>query len=220
MGKGQSKPNASTVPKSAEGRRRINIQQAQNVLLIWLDSNIAETNDDCQNTIIKLRCIVNDINTFIDGDQCLEFIQTIVDKKVCMIISGSLGQHTVSRVHNNSALTSTNPTYCYKGTCQGGNYYYQAIQINVSVDGLQDILGNSSIYNSCFLYNDSFNATFPNKNLMLEYCFYPEDVGFRIIVFLQATAKYVLVVTTLFWNVTGLFSIITYGEGSVSFFNS
>ncbi|CAF4171022.1 unnamed protein product, partial [Adineta steineri] len=106
MGKGQSKPNASTVPKSAEGRRRINIQQAQNVLLIWLDSNIAETNDDCQNTIIKLRCIVNDINTFIDGDQCLEFIQTIVDKKVCMIISGSLGQHTVSRVHSMSQVDS------------------------------------------------------------------------------------------------------------------
>ncbi|CAF1015313.1 unnamed protein product [Adineta steineri] len=106
MGKGQSKPNASTVPKGAEGRRRINIQQAQNVLLIWLDSNIAETNDDCQNTIIKLRCIVNDINTFIDGDQCLEFIQTIVDKKVCMIISGSLGQHTVSRVHSMSQVDS------------------------------------------------------------------------------------------------------------------
>ncbi|CAF0899495.1 unnamed protein product [Adineta steineri] len=106
MGKGQSKPNASTVPKGAEGRRCINIQQAQNVLLIWLDSNIAETNDDCQNTITKLRCIVNDINTFIDGDQCLEFIQTIVDKKVCMIISGSLGQHIVPRVHNMSQVDS------------------------------------------------------------------------------------------------------------------
>ncbi|CAF1226146.1 unnamed protein product [Adineta steineri] len=106
MGKGQSKTNASTVPKGAEGRRRINIQQAQNVLLIWLDSNIAETSDDCQNTITKLRCIVNDINTFIDGDQCLEFIQTIVDKKVCMIISGSLGQHILPRVHNMSQVDS------------------------------------------------------------------------------------------------------------------
>ncbi|CAF1471581.1 unnamed protein product [Adineta steineri] len=106
MGKGQSKANASTVPASAEARRRVNIQRMQNVLLIWLDNNINETNVDCQNTITKLRCIVNDINTFIDGDQCLEFIQTIVDKKVCMIISGSLGQHTVSRVHSMSQVDS------------------------------------------------------------------------------------------------------------------
>ncbi|CAF1228361.1 unnamed protein product [Adineta steineri] len=106
MNKGKSTTNASIVLKGAEGRRRINIQQAQNVLLIWLDSNIDGTNNDCQNTITKLRCIVNDINTFIDGHQCLEFIQTIVDKKVCMIISGSLGQHLVPRVHNMTQVDS------------------------------------------------------------------------------------------------------------------
>ncbi|CAF1237974.1 unnamed protein product [Adineta steineri] len=100
MGNGQSTTNASTVSRGAEARRRINIQQMQNVLLIWLDSNIDETNDNCQNTITKLRCAVNDINTFTDGDQCLEFIQTMVDNKVCMMISGSLGQHIVPRVHN------------------------------------------------------------------------------------------------------------------------
>ncbi|CAF1579245.1 unnamed protein product, partial [Adineta steineri] len=100
MNKGKSTTNASTVSKGAEDRRRINIRQVQNVLLIWLDSNIDETNDECQNTTTKLRRVVNDFKTFTDGDQCLEFIQTIVDKKVCMIISGSLGQHIVSRVHN------------------------------------------------------------------------------------------------------------------------
>ncbi|CAF1299827.1 unnamed protein product [Adineta steineri] len=106
MNKGKSATNASTIPVSAEGRRRINIQQMQNDLLIWLDSNIDETNDDCQNTITKLRCIVNDINTFIDGNQCFEFIQTVVDKKLCMIISGSLGQYIVPRVHNMSQVDS------------------------------------------------------------------------------------------------------------------
>ncbi|CAF0903839.1 unnamed protein product [Adineta steineri] len=106
MNKEKSTANASTVPKDAEGRRRINIQQMQNVLLIWLDSNIDESNNDCQNTITKLRRAVNDINTYTNGDQCLEFIQTIVDKKVCMIISGSLGQHIVPRVHNMSQVDS------------------------------------------------------------------------------------------------------------------
>ncbi|CAF1503160.1 unnamed protein product [Adineta steineri] len=98
--------SAHVVPKDAEGPQHIDIQQMQNVLLIWLDSNIDETNDDCQNTITKLRRAVNDTNTFTDVDQCLEFIQTIIDKKICMIISGSLGQHFVPRVHNMSQVDS------------------------------------------------------------------------------------------------------------------
>ncbi|CAF0750076.1 unnamed protein product [Adineta steineri] len=106
MNKGKSTTSTSTVSKGAEGRRRINIQQVQNVLLIWLDNNIDKTNVDCQNTITKLRRAVNDINTYTNGDKCLEFIQTIVDKKVCIIISGSLGQQIVRRVHNMSQVDS------------------------------------------------------------------------------------------------------------------
>ncbi|CAF0898279.1 unnamed protein product [Adineta steineri] len=106
MGIWQSIANAYAIPNGAEDRQRINIQQMQNVLLIWLDSNINETNDDCQNTITKLQCVVNDINTYTNSDECLEFIQTITDKKICMIISGSLGQHIVPRVHNMSQVDS------------------------------------------------------------------------------------------------------------------
>ncbi|CAF0914652.1 unnamed protein product [Adineta steineri] len=106
MSKEKSTTNVSSVPKAAEGRRRTNTQQMQNVLLLWLDSDIDETNDDCQNTITKLRHIVNYIKTYTNGDQYLEFIQTIVDKKVCMIISGLLGQHIVPRVHSMSQVDS------------------------------------------------------------------------------------------------------------------
>ncbi|CAF1304562.1 unnamed protein product, partial [Adineta steineri] len=106
MIKGKSTRNASAVSKGAESRQRINLQQMQNVLLIWLDNNIDENNDDCQNTIIKLRRAVNDTNTFTDVDQCFEFIETVVDKKACIIISGSLGQHFVPFVHNMSQVDS------------------------------------------------------------------------------------------------------------------
>ncbi|CAF1509144.1 unnamed protein product, partial [Adineta steineri] len=106
MNKGKSTTNASAVPKGAEGRGRINIQQVQNVLLIWLDSNIDETNGECQNTITKLRRAVNDISTYTNDNQCLEFIQTVMDRKICMIISGSLGQHIVPRVHSMSQVDS------------------------------------------------------------------------------------------------------------------
>ncbi|CAF3584303.1 unnamed protein product [Adineta steineri] len=98
--------DASAVPKGAEGRQCINIQQMQNVLLIWLDNNIDENSDDYQNTIIQLGRAVNDTNTFTDVDQCFEFIETVVDKKACIIISGSLGQHFVPFVHNMSQVDS------------------------------------------------------------------------------------------------------------------
>ncbi|CAF4375013.1 unnamed protein product, partial [Adineta steineri] len=64
MNKEESTTNASTVSKGAEGRQRINRQLIQNVLLIWLDNKIDETNNDCQNIITKLRRGVNDIKTF------------------------------------------------------------------------------------------------------------------------------------------------------------
>ncbi|CAF1055672.1 unnamed protein product [Adineta steineri] len=106
MSKEKSTTNTFIVPKAAEGRRRISIQQMQNVLLIWLDNDIDETNDDCQNKITKLRHVINGIITFADIDQCFEFIETVVDRKACMIVSGLLGQHIVSRVHNMSQIDS------------------------------------------------------------------------------------------------------------------
>ncbi|CAF0720457.1 unnamed protein product [Adineta steineri] len=84
--------------------RRMNMQRTQNVLLIWLDNNINDDNADCYNTIKQLKRVVNDVNTFTDSEQCVEFIQTITDNKICMIISESLGKHIVPRVHNMSQV--------------------------------------------------------------------------------------------------------------------
>ncbi|UJR34206.1 hypothetical protein I4U23_021612 [Adineta vaga] len=98
---------STSVSKETHRRhRRLDIQKIQNVLLIWLDSNIDDNNKDCQNTMTHLQRAVNDLNTYIDGDQCIEFIETIKDRKACMIISGSLGQHTVPRVHDLSQVDS------------------------------------------------------------------------------------------------------------------
>jgi tetratricopeptide (TPR) repeat protein len=92
--------------KGAGACQRPNIRMVQNVMLIWLDSSIDKDNTDCQNTITQLRHTVNDVNTFTDGDRCIQFINTITTNKACMIISGSLGQHIVPRVHNMSQVDS------------------------------------------------------------------------------------------------------------------
>src|SRR4051812_21362293 len=81
--------------KGAVPRTRINIQMVQNVLLIWLDKNIDDNNADCRNTISQLRRAVNTINTFTDGDQCIQFLESKANEKACMIISGALGQRIV-----------------------------------------------------------------------------------------------------------------------------
>jgi tetratricopeptide (TPR) repeat protein len=96
----------SVLSKGATRYERVNIKMVQNVLLIWLDNSIDDDNEDCQNTVSQLRRVVNDINTFTDADQCIEFLQIIYNEKACMIISGSLGQDIVPRIHNMSQVDS------------------------------------------------------------------------------------------------------------------
>jgi hypothetical protein len=86
---------------------RDNILMVQNVLLIWLDNSIDEGNDDCQNTLAQLRRVINAVNIFTGGDECIEFItNNSSQEKVCMIISGALGQLIVPVVHNMSQVDS------------------------------------------------------------------------------------------------------------------
>ncbi|CAF4288312.1 unnamed protein product, partial [Adineta steineri] len=79
---------------------RLNMQRIQNVLLIWLDAKSNDNNTDCRDTSKQLKGVVNNVNTFTDGEQCVNFIQTISNNKVCMVVSGSLGQDIVPRVHD------------------------------------------------------------------------------------------------------------------------
>ncbi len=101
--------STSVTPKRTMVRRRANTKMVQNALLIWLDANIDEDNDaDCQNTITQLQRVVKSIKTFTNGDQCIEFIDTIDtnNNKACMIISGSFGQQIVPHVHKMSQVDS------------------------------------------------------------------------------------------------------------------
>ena len=77
----------------------------QNISLIWLDRKINENTPNYQKTIKQLRQTINSLNTFTDEKACVEFLKNIGNnKQVCMIISGSLGQHIVPQIHNLSQL--------------------------------------------------------------------------------------------------------------------
>jgi hypothetical protein len=49
---------------------------------------------------------MNTVITFTDSEECIQFIEEMRNDKVCMIISGSLGQHIVPRVHSKSQVDS------------------------------------------------------------------------------------------------------------------
>ncbi|UJR22679.1 hypothetical protein I4U23_025716 [Adineta vaga] len=55
---------------------------------------------------VQFQDMMNDINVFTDSDECIEFILSINDNKICLIISQSLEQHIVPCVHDISQLDS------------------------------------------------------------------------------------------------------------------
>jgi len=92
--------------------RCINDQIVQNVLLIWLDSNIDQNTADCQNTITKLQRVINLIQTFTESDRCIEFLKKINDDKAYLIISGSFGEHLMPQIHD---LTHVDTIFIFCG---------------------------------------------------------------------------------------------------------
>ncbi|CAF1595973.1 unnamed protein product, partial [Adineta ricciae] len=85
---------------------RIKIEETQDISVIWLDTHIHSSNPDYQNAITHLQYIVNDIYTFTDNDECIDFILTLTDTDVCLITSGSVGQRLVPCVHDISNIDS------------------------------------------------------------------------------------------------------------------
>jgi ABC-type uncharacterized transport system ATPase subunit len=79
----------------------------QNFHLVWLDRSIDEVNnDDCRNSITKLRQVVNTVNTFINVDECIDFINNIKEEKTFLISSGALGKTTVPVVHDKPQVST------------------------------------------------------------------------------------------------------------------
>ncbi|CAF4212379.1 unnamed protein product, partial [Adineta steineri] len=79
----------------------------QNFRVIWLDSNIDPiNNNDSINALLKLRQVVNTVETFTDVNTCLDSINDIDDEKIFIILSGRLvlKQAAHERAHNMISL--------------------------------------------------------------------------------------------------------------------
>jgi hypothetical protein len=73
---------------------------AQNFLLIWLDADIDQSKQNCQNTLVQLRSISNDVDIFTKPDKCIDFLTEVDDKMACLILGSTLGQQIVPLIHD------------------------------------------------------------------------------------------------------------------------
>jgi len=69
-------------------------------ILFWLDSNIDMKDDNCRRTIAELQSVISTMHAFNDSNECANFLHTIKNQKVFMVVSGSLGQYILPRIHH------------------------------------------------------------------------------------------------------------------------
>ncbi|CAF0896324.1 unnamed protein product [Adineta ricciae] len=91
----------------------------QDVVVIWLDNQIDHNNADCQLTIAQLEHITDNVTTFTDNDECVEYILNCNDHQVYLIVSGALGQYLVRCIHDIPPLHSI---FIF---CQNKSYHEQ-----------------------------------------------------------------------------------------------
>jgi tetratricopeptide (TPR) repeat protein len=75
-------------------------------VIIWVDPNISLSNKDIENVIDYLQCIVNSIKTFSDIDESIDYLSEVINEKVLMIISGSIGKHVIPLIYSMNQLVS------------------------------------------------------------------------------------------------------------------
>ena len=83
---------------------RVRRRLLENVVVIWLDSEIDLSRHVYQHSLNQLRKIVNSIELFTYIDDCIDYLNEIKNVKVCMIVSDILGQQIVPCIQDISCL--------------------------------------------------------------------------------------------------------------------
>lgn len=74
---------STTAPSNVVQRKRIAVQHH---LVIWVDSNINLKDEHYQNILSQLQNIINDVYTFIEYDDCVDFLTEVDDRQVLLIL--------------------------------------------------------------------------------------------------------------------------------------
>jgi tetratricopeptide (TPR) repeat protein len=91
---------------TSQRTREENSALFQNVLLIWVDSNIDLDNQDVQHTLTQLRSIIYSIETYSTLDDAIARIEEIQNEAIYLITSGAIGASLVPQIHHRSQVRS------------------------------------------------------------------------------------------------------------------
>ena len=81
-----------------------------NFRLLWLAPDIDKNEKNFNQSLDRMRQVVNTIDFFTDADKCVEFLGRIQNEQVLLIVSGFLGKSVVPLVHK---LTRVDSIYIY-----------------------------------------------------------------------------------------------------------
>jgi tetratricopeptide (TPR) repeat protein len=78
----------------------------ENFIVVWLESNIRQMDSDAQNSMTRIRRIVNSIKIFTDSYQCIDYLTKVKDERVFLIISELFEQHVVPLITDLAQIAS------------------------------------------------------------------------------------------------------------------
>lgn len=81
------------------------IRNLESFSCVWLDENIHET-DDSRRTERKLRRVINHLFTCTDPMECEEYIVNTTGERIVLVVSGTLGQDFLPRIHHLPQLSA------------------------------------------------------------------------------------------------------------------
>ena len=82
-----------------------------NYLLIWFENNTDEANNSISpKATAELQEVINNVNIFVDFDECIDFITDIKEDKLFLIVSGKIDQSVLSILKD---ITQINCIYIF-----------------------------------------------------------------------------------------------------------
>ena len=123
---------------------------------------------------------------------------------------------SIQSTYYSSKLTPDNQYYSRTG-CWTLEYYYEAIEINVSETGDYSISSSSTIDTYGYIYENNFDVFNLTKNLIAENDDNGCDGQFKLTKQLRVETRYILIAETYFPNRSRPFSVLVIGPKNVSF---
>ena len=145
-------------------------------------------------------------------EHCFKTLTVVMIWVVVMMLMGA--RVALEVTNYSSALTSDHWTFQRPGGYRY-DYYYDVILIEVRTEGNYTIESESDVNLDGFLYSPAFLPTSPSSDLIASDTQFSRRGQFQLMLFLELTHRYFLVVTTSMPSVTADYKLTVAGPAAV-----